>query len=185
MKKDIIAKIDEKFGEMEAGLKSLKSTATSLEQRLETAETIAKLQEDTIKCQEDTIYNLNLKIEDQINRSCRSTLVFDNVPENDEKNWGETEDVLYKALAPYLNEVPELDLQCFKKNIERAHRGYSKTKLGGRGGWIITARIVTATRYPWPCGGDTATETKTKIAICLTIVTSTKTIHIHTSQRWM
>ena len=51
MKKNIIAKIDEKFGEMEAGLKSVKLTVTSLEQRLETAETIAKLQEDTITCQ--------------------------------------------------------------------------------------------------------------------------------------
>ena len=75
---------------------------------------------------EITIYNLNLKIEDQINRSCRSTLVFDNVSENDEKLWGDTEDVLYKA--PYLEEGPELDLLCFKRNIERAHRGYSKTK---------------------------------------------------------
>ena len=63
------------------------------------------------------IKDIEKKLEDQVNRSCRKTLIIKNVKEGDE-TWADSKQLVAKTL----NEICHVQLDG-EENIERAHRG--------------------------------------------------------------
>ena len=75
---------------------------------------------DQNKLQFEEVSKLTELVEDRTNRQLRNTLVFKNVPkEENEKSWNNTRDVLTKSVAKALKVKPAEMYSCF----ERVHRG--------------------------------------------------------------
>ena len=74
--------------------------------------------------QQETLTSLDQKIEDQINRSCRSTLVFTNVNEKQNESWDATTKILAGEIFRYcrLDNNSTTSVEAIQKDIDRAHR---------------------------------------------------------------
>jgi len=67
------------------------------------------------------------KLDDQVNRGMRSTLIFRGIPEEGNETWDKTMKTLCTTLA---NIDPSLDLSQLERNIDRAHRGGHSNQNG-------------------------------------------------------
>ena len=81
--------------------------------------------------QSEMIQRIDAVLDDQINRSCRSTLIVRNVKEEKNENWEMTTQILAKVVCKYcsyMNKNVELDHVLY--DIDRAHRTGEKKENG-------------------------------------------------------
>ena len=73
------------------------------------------------------IHVLQTRLEDQVNRSCRKSLVIKGVPEQNhgKESWSETKTILSQTIAKYIPDTTEDDVWDM---IERAHRSAPNIK---------------------------------------------------------
>ena len=123
----IIEKMDTKFDELSTRIEII-------DKKAEVAESLAKQNQNSISNltsestalqekiaeQAKKIHELEVNIEDQINRNSRDTLVIRGIKkENQEKTWNNTSHVLSSSLCGLFGWNPNQ----FLSDIERAHRG--------------------------------------------------------------
>ena len=100
-----------------------------------------KLQSEKISKQFETISELQSEIEELKNRSLRKTLIFKNTryQQADESSWSGTKSVLINQISRVL---PETSKEEISKNIERAHRVYSKgTSSNGSPPYLVVKMV--------------------------------------------
>ena len=123
----IMEKMDTKFDELSTRIEII-------DRKAEAAESLAKQNQNSISNvtsestalqekiaeQAKKIHELEVNIEDQINRNSRDTLVIKGIKkENQEKTWNNTSHVLSSSLCGFFGWNPNQ----FLSDIERAHRG--------------------------------------------------------------
>jgi len=127
MKTEIIETITKN---MEEKIKSIETRTSVIEEKvnenynlfndrltfLEPSETTGK---ESLKNLIEENKQLKLQIDDQINRSTRSTLVFKGLKEEENEDWETSETILTNLFNRHLN----IDNKVTKKMIDRAHRG--------------------------------------------------------------
>ena len=132
--KKINDNINEKHKKLETKLASVEKKLVSVEIKLASVEQTAKKALDPadvnqndishtsklLEEQQQEIISLKATLNEQIDRSLRSTLIFKGIPhENKEKSWDDTKNTLIKYLSTTFN----WDKEVLSKDIERAHRG--------------------------------------------------------------
>ena len=130
-----VKKITEKITEkMDTKFDELSTRIEIIDRKAEAAESLAKQSQNSISNltsestalqekiaeQAKKIHELEVNIEDQINRNSRDTLVIRGIKkENQEKTWNNTSHVLSSSLCGLFGWNPNQ----FLSDIERAHRG--------------------------------------------------------------
>ena len=129
----IIGKMDTKFDELSTRIEII-------DRKAEAAESLAKQNQNSISNltsestalqekiaeQAKKIHELEVNIEDQINRNFRDTLVIRGIKkENQEKTWNNTSHVLFSSLCGLFG----WNVNQFLSDIERAHRGDYKNPI--------------------------------------------------------
>ena len=110
---------EEKYEVVNEKLKKLGNEQQGL---LKTVENLKKENEDAKK----EFVKLEEKLEDQVNRNLRKTLIFKNIPGDPNEQWSETGMKVAKAIAKASkNKIEESEAHDM---IERAHRGRGKNK---------------------------------------------------------
>ena len=79
------------------------------------------------------------RLEDQVNRSCRKTLILRGVKERKEENWNDTK----KVVTEVIDKLCDVSLDP-DEHIERAHRGHKLTHKSKK-----TARDIHVCFYDW------------------------------------
>ena len=119
-------------------LKSTKVNETSITNLKSSVDTkCAKLEKDN-SSNADRIHELEKKLEDQVNRSCRKTIVIRGIKEGDKETWDDTRDVLAKQIA----KVASITEQNASNMIERVHRSRPNAHKQGK-------RDIVAAFYDW------------------------------------
>ena len=128
-KEDILREINVRFTEIKMDMKHVKEVAVRAESQASKNEaTILKLQGD-LSALEAVNKSLFESLDDQINRSLRTTLIFKGFKEEPHETWIQTEKTLSEVIARQLN----MDVGQVEDMIERAHRGNaSQTRQGPR-----------------------------------------------------
>ena len=88
-----------------------------------------KVLHDKVQLMESTHHNLVLKLDDQIDRNMRETLVINGVDGN-EKTWDETKTILCDLLNE-LDDNGKFSKVDYQRNIVRAHRGEKNNRKDG------------------------------------------------------
>ena len=94
-----------------------------------------------LECNVMKIHVMQTRLEDQINRSCRKSLVIKGVPEEFEgkETWSQTKTILSKEISKVIPEIQENEAYNM---IERCHRSAPNIKKRGR-------RDIFAGFYKW------------------------------------
>ena len=116
--KSLVETLNSKTNNLEESVKFLDNRVENIHTSVKSFET--KLQDvtETNSILTKKIKVLEARLEDQINRSCRKTLIVKNVPEEVNETWEKTK----KLVANILNKVCKTNIKP-EENIERAHRG--------------------------------------------------------------
>ena len=145
-------KIDTKFADVFTRIDEISkiadSASTAANNALDTAkqnktdittinDSLTKINDKCAQLEKDKI-TLENKIEDQINRSSRKTIVVRGVKENDKETWEDTRVVLAKEIARVAN-IPEKNAS---RMIERVHRSRPNAHREGK-------RDIIAAFYDW------------------------------------
>lgn len=101
----------------------LTKTMIDFDKRLTLKENEISNLKETVSSQGNKITDLENKLDDQINRSCRSTLIISKLPEIKNENWDATANILANKLCRYsVHTEDKLSASDFLNMIERAYR---------------------------------------------------------------
>lgn len=122
-KNDILREMHSKFAEFKMDIQKTTEIAVKAETLAnDNLQQISRLQASVNELKEAN-RNLSASLDDQINRSMRSTLIFKGIKEEPHETWEETEKILAETISRHL----EIDLDKVSDMIERAHRGRNET----------------------------------------------------------
>ena len=126
-KEDIINEFNTKFNEIEVELKQVCSVANeAIEKSTATQCEVDQLKSDLLALQQAN-KSIMADLDDQINHSMRTTLIFKGIKDEPHESWADTERILTEVIARHL----KMSIDNVADMLERVHRGKKSSDRNG------------------------------------------------------
>lgn len=126
-KHDIVREFNIKFTEMKIELKQVRLIADeAISKTSATQSEVDQLKSDVLALQEAN-KSMMADLDDQINRSMRSTLIFKGIKDEPNESWENTEQILTEVIVRHL----KMNANNVADMLERVHRGKTSSERNG------------------------------------------------------